>query len=449
MVYRHTMKSRRINYIGLCAVSILCLLLILASHRYTYNSYVSTDYYQQLPAASANHLLLADHQRQLNPKHSTLRFLRRGGGGGGDNDGPSASFTASGADSSSAFNQTIAIADIITMQRQRIADEMEDFEFADPTVHLTTLTPSTGGHPLRSVIITTWRSGSTFLGDILNALPANFYHYEPLLNYDIVQIRGEPKATAAVRNLRQLLTCNYTAMDAYLEYGQTHNFLFNHNTRLWQYCRLYPQLCWTPSFLRAFCQLFPLQSMKVVRLRLALTQPILDDPQLANVRLVLLIRDPRGTLQSRKHRDWCPGQPDCDDPRALCADMEADYYAARTMLRDYPDRVKVVRYEDLSLDPYAMTQSILAFYGLPFDAAVEEFLDSHTRSDIGGVSSTFRDSKSAPFHWINDLSYHEIERIQASCAVAMRLWGYRRADRATFRRRSFFPLGNYSMELVS
>lgn len=439
------MKSRRINYIGLCAVSIVCLLLILASHRYTTNSYISTDYYQ-LPASS-NSLLLAEHQqRQLNPKHSSLRYSRRGSGG---SSADSSTFTSASASGSAAagYNSSVAIQDILTMQRQRIADEMEDFEFADQTQTLAALTPASGGHPFRSVILTTWRSGSTFLGDILNAMPANFYHYEPLLNYDIVRIRGPPHAATAVRNLRQLLTCNYTDMDEYLEYGQTHNFLFNHNTRLWQYCRLYPQLCWNPQFLASFCELFPLQSMKVVRLRLALAEPILRDDRLLNVRFVLLIRDPRGTLQSRKHREWCPGQPDCDDPATLCGDMEADYYAARTLLRDYPDRLKVIRYEDLSLDPYPMTQSILTFYGLPFDAAVEDFLDSHTRSDIGGVSSTFRDSKSAPFHWINDLSYHEIERIQGSCEQAMRLWGYRVAERATFRRRSFFPLGNYSMEL--
>ena len=55
-----------------------------------------------------------------------------------------------------------------------------------------------------------------------------------------------------------------------------------------------------------------------------------------------------------------------------------------------------------------MTQDVLQFYGLPFDPSVEEFLDSHTKLDIGGVSSTFRDSKSAPFHWIKDLSFDEV-----------------------------------------
>lgn len=79
-----------------------------------------------------------------------------------------------------------------------------------------------------AVILSTWRSGSTFLGDILNAMPGNYYHYEPLLYYDIQQVRGPPESTEAVNTLRQLLKCNYTGLDQYLEYGQNHNFLFTH-----------------------------------------------------------------------------------------------------------------------------------------------------------------------------------------------------------------------------
>lgn len=59
-----------------------------------------------------------------------------------------------------------------------------------------------------------------------------------------------------------------------------------------------------------------------------------------NVRVLLLIRDPRGTLQSRKHRDWCPGEPDCDQPYLLCGDMVSDYGAAVQLQKDYPDRFR-------------------------------------------------------------------------------------------------------------
>ena len=66
-----------------------------------------------------------------------------------------------------------------------------------------------GGRPIRSVILTSWRSGSTFLGDVLNAHPANFYHYEPLLDFGIVQVRGPPMSIEALENLDALFNCNY------------------------------------------------------------------------------------------------------------------------------------------------------------------------------------------------------------------------------------------------
>ena len=75
-----------------------------------------------------------------------------------------------------------------------------------------------------------------------------------------------------------------------------------------------------------------------------------------NVRVLLLIRDPRGTMQSRKHRlqqidlfmdmdnldkmdylpnsrIWCPGNPDCDDPKMLCQDLVDDYQAFQVIIR--------------------------------------------------------------------------------------------------------------------
>jgi chondroitin 6-sulfotransferase 3 len=55
-----------------------------------------------------------------------------------------------------------------------------------------------------------------------------------------------------------------------------------------------------------------------------------------------------------------------------------------------------------------MAQDLLQFYGFTFDDNVQNFLDSHTKLNIGGVSSTFRDSKSVPFHWTKDLRFEEV-----------------------------------------
>lgn len=165
---------------------------------------------------------------------------------------------------------------MLNYQRALISAECTDSSYGERKLP-DGLTPETGGKPTRSLIITTWRSGSTFLGDILNALPGNYYHYEPLLDFDIVQIRGPPNDSVALHNLRHLLHCDYSEMENYLEFGRTHNYLFSHNTRLWQQCVRFPQFCYEPRFLGPFCRLFPRQSMKVVRLRAALVTPLLED----------------------------------------------------------------------------------------------------------------------------------------------------------------------------
>lgn len=73
-----------------------------------------------------------------------------------------------------------------------------------------------GGRPMRSVILTSWRSGSTFLGDVVNAHPANFYHYEPLLDYGIVQIRGPPLADESLTKIISLLKCEFKELGNFI-----------------------------------------------------------------------------------------------------------------------------------------------------------------------------------------------------------------------------------------
>lgn len=124
---------------------------------------------------------------------------------------------------------------------------------------------------IRSILLTTWRSGSTFLGDILNAPSGNYYHYEPLLYAGIRQIRDDN--FAAADHIRKLLHCNYTDMDEYMKNAE-HSELFYQNTRLWTRCHPF---CFNVEFVQRFCALFPMQSMKLVRLRLRLIEPLLAD----------------------------------------------------------------------------------------------------------------------------------------------------------------------------
>lgn len=340
------------------------------------------------------------------------------------------------------YNASATTENVLKDQREKIAEEMRSLQREKTFENLDVLTPETNGNPFRSVIVTTWRSGSTFLGEILNTMPGNFYHFEPLVNYGITVLRRPPHDEAAIYQVKQLLNCNYTNLNEYVRFGAKHKFVYNYNIRLWKYCYLHPghpnrteirvqaddpRYCSNASFLSSFCKLFPLQSMKILRLRLALTEPLLEDPNL-NVRILFLVRDPRALMLSRKHCTWCRGNLDCEHAQTVCDDMVLDYHTTKRFQLKYPHRFKVIRYEELSLDPFNVTEEILKFYGLPFDRRVVKYLESHTKQNIGHMYSTFRDSSSTPFRWLHNLTYTEIDNIQRSCSEAMELWGYKEME---------------------
>lgn len=100
---------------------------------------------------------------------------------------------------------------------------------------------------------------------------------------------------------------------------------------------------------------------------------------------------------------------------------------------------RAVRYEDLSLEPYEGVMELFKFFGLDFHPQVRQFLDTHTKTNAGGVSSTFRNSKAAPFHWRQDLSHREVRAIQRVCRPAMAAWGYLPAYNVTHQR-EFNPI---------
>ncbi|XP_042879002.1 carbohydrate sulfotransferase 5-like, partial [Penaeus japonicus] len=337
------------------------------------------------------------------------------------------------------------IDDVLTKQRQDIMQQMKGCKF-HPRLNASSakdLVLAEGGQPVRSLIVTSWRSGSTFMGDILRSHPGTYYHYEPLLDFGIKQVRSGEVAAQALHNLRRLLNCDYSEMEHYLNYGRRHPWLFSHNSPLWSRCKAHPDLCWKAEFLSPFCSLFPFQALKTVRLRLNLTQELLEDERLG-VQLVLLVRDPRGTLQSRKHRDWCPGNKDCDDPETLCKDLIRDYVTASVFSKKFPRSFRAIRYEDFSFNVYNMTKELLDFFHLDFHPNIQKFLATHTNRTKGGVSSTFRDSRAAPVHWQKDLSWEEVRRIQGVCDKALRLWGYELAEDEAHLR-SFMPVGRLEL----
>lgn len=127
-----------------------------------------------------------------------------------------------------------------------------------------------------------------------------------------------------------------------------------------------------------------------------------------------------------KNNSGCYGWPVCGATENLCKDLVSDFKAAERLTVAYPDRFKVIRYEELASNPYDVTRDVLAFYGLPFHDEVKRFLRDHTERSTGGALSTYRDSKANAFSWRRNTNFTYMNDIQSHCTEAMNLWGYRK-----------------------
>lgn len=158
---------------------------------------------------------------------------------------------------------------VVQKQKAIIEKELANY-------NLKNLILTEGGQPIRNLVMATWRTGSTFLSEIIDATPGNFYHYEPLLYNGYYDIK-ESDANSSLRVVKKLFSCDYSDMEEYVAAAKKERYLFKHNAKLWKQCVRYPKYCYNTKFLSEFCKVFPFQLMKIIRWRLQLAEELLRD----------------------------------------------------------------------------------------------------------------------------------------------------------------------------
>lgn len=56
-----------------------------------------------------------------------------------------------------------------------------------------------------------------------------------------------------------------------------------------------------------------------------------------DLRMLFLVRDPRGIMASRANHNWC-NSPQCFKPDDLCKNLVSDYAVAKELVKKYPKR---------------------------------------------------------------------------------------------------------------
>ena len=304
------------------------------------------------------------------------------------------------------------------------------------------------------LLVTYFRSGSTFLGDLLQSTPRTFYSYEPLGFKEDKHLRFSTKSPIeAFDVLSKLFSCSFTELALYVKFWriQPRRAQIKMNNFLKSSCQRQKQLCYTPSFINEICANASMRLIKVVRLHMRQVKEfIARENNMARIKVysqsvnsslipnglkvVLLVRDPRGILNSRwdpSIRWWCKGG--CGNPSVLCHEMEQDVKEFHQLHSQDPDRFTLIRYEDLALNPEKEAVSLFQRLSVPFSyKSLREFLSSHTSVTQGKEGektspySTKRNSSITALDWMNKLSAKEVSSIQEvpACARVIQRLGY-------------------------
>ena len=172
--------------------------------------------------------------------------------------------------------------------------------------------------------------------------------------------------------------------------------------------------------------------------------------------MIVLVRDPRAVFSSRwsgRIAEWCRNDH-CSDPATACGDLMEDVEAARRLTAELDGKVRLVRYEDLSLNTLDTAKEIFRFLQLPWHSSVRNYILSHTRparphpshtvfshnrrerkirtrSSTKALNSatdpygTIRNSTATVMSWVSTLSSSSVSHVQDSCSAPMSALGYK------------------------
>ncbi|XP_038074074.1 carbohydrate sulfotransferase 3-like [Patiria miniata] len=326
-----------------------------------------------------------------------------------------------------------------------------------------------GTRPLGSsvVIMAVMRTGSSFVGEIFGQNENTFYLFEPGIPLENELIAHNETSVFMqqlyIDMMNSLYRCNVTYLDFYLKSLSGKN----QNTILKSAPRLFDSLC--PKMKRGGSGRFlcgkvsPIQfvqkcrekrSIVIKSIRIWHIGMFLPLIQSANLKVIHLVRDPRGMTASR-----VPAMNVVDNTsnklQAESFTEEMREYLIRycslslenketgLYLPKYRDNYFLLRYEDMSLDPERVTQLLYNFTGLgAVPETVSKWIAENTQAYRPGVYSTTRVSSQVYQSWRKKLDFKTAKAIEnvGRCAEMMEHFGYLPVRDKSHLKNLSFPL---------
>ncbi|XP_046577056.1 uncharacterized protein LOC124284972 [Haliotis rubra] len=180
--------------------------------------------------------------------------------------------------------------------------------------------------------------------------------------------------------------------------------------------------------LKELCQSKRINSQKVVRLPLRLVSPLMK--KYPDLKILHLVRDPRASIISQyvklKYFPWNQLQKYTE---TFCARVHEDLQTTAKIARDYPGRIKLVRYETMAEHPLEITDELYQFVDAKITKELHKYVYDRTLSgkkDTNCVTCLVKSNASvAANKWRTSIGLRAAQAIDAKCGKVYTLLGYK------------------------
>ncbi|XP_061186229.1 carbohydrate sulfotransferase 1-like [Saccostrea echinata] len=302
--------------------------------------------------------------------------------------------------------------------------------------------------PMR-LIVAYMRSGSTLTADLVRHIDGDFYMFEPLhgitqavngksaiqfLNGTKRTISREELETVYAELLYNWFTCNFGHIDMT---ALTNRFIAEHTPELGNYYR-----CINPSnttlskieivrtciwMLRDRCVGSGTRTIKTIRLSVFMAGKLLE--WLPKLKIIHLIRDPRGTLQSQFTQLVNEGNLSVS-AKELCSRISLDLSAFEVAQYCHKDRIMSVIYENLCQNPLIIVQKIYNFLEIKYTKSVKDYVTQIMKGPVRLCDYCTNRGNSVinAYRWISTIPRNVIQTIDDHCSFLYSKLGYLNLD---------------------
>ncbi|KAK2189778.1 hypothetical protein NP493_97g01001 [Ridgeia piscesae] len=335
------------------------------------------------------------------------------------------------------------------------------------TVDNTTQTPPSerGVSDKRIIILTTRRSGSSFVGQLFNEHPDIAYLFEPMQLIKFGGTLADLSVDVIRSYMKKIFSCAYSdALHDVKELPMRASFLshFVCASFLRHWKQGHGRYCTEADIKLAefICRLSKYVAVKTIRIY-AKQLPLVQEYLRERVQIIHLHRDPRGVMSSRITIDQFKAR----QQRTVYIQKNVNTLVRKASthcrrVRDAVERIAawtsvepslkqfyhVVRYEDFAYHPEARTKALYASLGVELHSNVLAWIRKATVNNTSNghlFYSTSRNSTQTAEAWRHKLPFYYVHAIQQlpNCQYVIRKLGYEFA-------RSQEMLHNTSLSLV-